>query len=202
MDLQQEWQNMNAEIVAKDKEQSNWAIQLDGESHSLMQSLLFKLKWKLRWIRIIDVPILVAALFTKGDLQITLILMFITYEVAGAFGRNDFKKIKTGVDFNSNTKQVLVQNYNAINRILRGERIWGYIFLPLSGPTGLLIYRLTMDNNFNNLMNSSRFILLLCALSLVGLPFLFLAQKMNNNLFSKHIKELEEKINQLSEEKI
>ncbi len=198
MDLQQEWQNMNAEIVAKDKEQSNWAIQLDGESHGLMQSLLFKLKWKLRWIRIIDVPILVAALFTKGDLQITLLLMFLTYEVAGAFGRHDFNKIKTGVDYNSNTKQVLEQNFTSINRILRGERIWAYVFLPLSGPTGLLVYRLTADNSFKNLMNSSNFILLLCSLTLISLPFLFLAQKMNNNLFSKHLKELEEKINELS----
>ncbi len=199
MDLQQEWQNMNAEIVAKENEQHNWATQLDAESHSLMQSLLFKLKWKLRWIRIINIPILIAALFTKGDLQISLLLMFLTYEVAGAFGRYDFNKIKTGVDYNSNTKQVLEQNFNAIHRMLRGERIWGYIFVPLSGPAGLLIYRLTVDNNFKNLVNSSHFVLLLCLLTLIGIPFLFLAQKMNNNLFSKHINELQEKINELSE---
>ncbi|HTM98980.1 MAG TPA: hypothetical protein VL088_09570, partial [Pedobacter sp.] len=101
MDLQQEWQNMNAEIASQHQEQNSWPIQLDTESHNLMQSLIFKLKWKLRWIRIIDIPILIAALLTKGDLQITLILMFLTYEIAGFLGRRDFNQIKTGVDYNS-----------------------------------------------------------------------------------------------------
>lgn len=199
MDLQQEWQNMNAEIASKYKEQNNWAIQLDAESHNLMQSLIFKLKWKLRWIRIIDIPILIAALLTKGDLQITLVLMFLTYEIAGFFGRRDFNQIKTGVDYNSNTKQVLEKNFEIISKILKGEKIWGYIFLPLSGPAGLIIYRLTIDNNFSNLINSSNFVLLLCLLTLVSLPFIFIAQKMNNGLFAKHIEDLQEKIDQLSE---
>lgn len=199
MDLQQEWQNMNTEIAAKDKQKNNWDIQLDAESHSLMQDLLFKLKWKLRWVRIIDVPILIAALFTKGDLQLTLITIFLTYEIAGALGRYDFNKIKTGVDYSSNTLQVLTQNFNAISKILKGERIWGYIFLPLSGPTGLLVYKLTVDNNLENLVNSSQFILLMCLLTLIGLPFMFLANKMNNNLFSKHLNDLQKKIEQLAE---
>jgi hypothetical protein len=199
MDLQQEWQSMNAEIASKYKEQNNWDIQLDAESHNLMQSLIFKLKWKLRWIRIIDIPILIAALLTRGDLQITLILMFLTYEIAGFFGRRDFNQIKTGVDYNSNTKQVLQKNFEIISKILKGEKIWGFLFLPLSGPTGLIVYRLTIDNNFSNLINSSNFVLLLCLLTLIGLPFIFIAQKMNNGLFTKHIKDLQEKIDQLSD---
>ena len=199
MDLQQEWQNMNAEIEAKDKEHNNWAIQLDAESHSLMQSVLFKLKWKLRWIRIIDIPILIAALFTKGDLQITLIIMFLAYEIAGALGRYDYNKIKTGVDYTSTTKQVLEVNYKTIKKMLNGEKIWGYLFLPLSGPAGLIVYKLTINNNFKNLIDSPHFILLLCSLALIGFPFMFLAQKMNTNLFSKHVKDLKEKIQQLAE---
>lgn len=199
MDLQQEWQNMNAELETKDKQQQNWSIQLDAESHSLMQALLFKLKWKLRWIRIINLPILIAALVTTGDLQIVLIMLFLSYEVAGAVGRYDFNKIKTGVDYSLTTKQVLIQNYKAITRILSGEKIWGYLFLPLSGPIGLLIYKLTVDNNIKNVMNSPNFVLLLCSLTLIGLPAMFLAQKMNNSLFTKHLKDLQEKINQLAE---
>jgi hypothetical protein len=199
MDLQQEWQNMNAELESKDKQQHNWSVQLDAESHNLMQSLLFKLKWKLRWIRIINVPILIAALLTKGDLQIVLIMLFLSYEIAGVLGRYDFNKIKTGVDYSLTTKQVLVENYKAINRILTGEKIWGYLFLPLSGPIGLLIYKLTVDNNLKNVINSPNFVLLLCSLTLIGFPVMLLAQKMNNSLFSQHIKDLKEKINQLAE---
>lgn len=199
MDLQQEWQNMNTELASEVKEQRTWEIQFVSESQSLMQSVLFKLKWKLRWIRIINVPILIAALFTTGDLQITLISIFLIYEVAGTFGRYDFKKIKASIDYNSNTKHVLEENFSAINRILRGERIWGYVFLPLSGPAGLLVYRLTLDNNLKNIFSSPHFTLLLCSLALIGLPFIFLTHKMNKNLFSNHIKNLQEKIKELSE---
>lgn len=199
MDLQQEWQNMNAEIAVKDKEQHNWQVQLDADSHNLMQELLTKLKWKLRWIRIISIPILIAALFTKGDLQITLISMFLCYELASVLGWSDYNNIKTGVDYNLTTKQVLEENHKVITKILNGEKIWGYIFLPLSGPAGLIVYKLTVDNNFKSLINSSYFILLLCVLALIALPFIFLTQKMNNNLFSKHLTDLEEKIGQLAE---
>ncbi len=125
--------------------------------------------------------------------------MFLAYEIAGALGRSDYNKIKTGVDYDSTTKHVLEENYKIIKKMLNGEKIWGYLFLPLSGPTGLIVYRLTVDNNFRNLINSPHFLLLLCALTLIAFPFMFLAQRMNNNLFSKHIKELEQKIHHLSD---
>lgn len=198
MDLQQEWQNMNAEIAVQNKELYTSSIQLDAESHSLLQELLFKLKWKLRWIRIIDIPILIAALFTTGDLQLTLITIFFTYEVGGAFGRNDFNKIKTGVDYSSTTKEVLEENFKAITKILKGEKVWSYIFLPLSGPMGLIVYKLTGDNSFKNLLQSSDFLMLLGGLVLIGIPFIFLGQKMNNRLFAAHLKSLKSKINELS----
>ncbi|HTN00067.1 MAG TPA: hypothetical protein VL088_15025, partial [Pedobacter sp.] len=110
-----------------------------------------------------------------------------------------FNQIKTGVDSNSSTKQLLEKNFEIINKILKGEKIWGYLFLPLSGPSGLIVYKLTIDNNFGNLINSSNFVLLLCLLTLVGLLFIFIAQKINNGLFTKQIKDLQEKIDQLAD---
>ncbi len=50
IDLQQEWQNMSAEIISTQQNDFSSSIQLDAQSHGLLQSLLFKLKWKLRWI--------------------------------------------------------------------------------------------------------------------------------------------------------
>ncbi|RYE32178.1 MAG: hypothetical protein EOP48_31155 [Sphingobacteriales bacterium] len=95
MDLQQEWQNLNAEMIDKDLTQIA-SIQLDAKSHSLMQDLMLKLKWKLRWIRILDLPILAGALFFRGDFQILLLTIFLTYELFMVFGVMEFNKIKTG----------------------------------------------------------------------------------------------------------
>ena len=65
MDLQQEWQQMSAEVLAAKQNELVSKFNLDSQSKNLLQDLTFKLKWKLRWIRIIDLPILALALFCR-----------------------------------------------------------------------------------------------------------------------------------------
>lgn len=197
MDLQQEWQNLNAEMIDKDLTQTA-SIQLDAKSHSLMQDLMFKLKWKLRWIRILDLPILAGALFFRGDFQILLLAIFITYEVFLAFGAMEFNKIKTGVDYSSSTKQVLEANLKAVRRILRLENIFGHIFIPLSGPTGLLAYLLYKYQSFEQVLQRPNFLLQMGIMVLIGIPLIYIGRKMNNSIFSAPIKDLSKKIEELS----
>ncbi|WP_379089542.1 hypothetical protein [Pedobacter sp. UC225_65] len=168
IDLQQEWQNMSAEIVSTQQNDSSSSIQLDAQSHGLLQSLLFKLKWKLRWIRIIDIPLLIIAFLAKGDLQIVLLVLFATYEIFRMLAVNQFNKIKTGVDYNANTKQLLIANLKAIKSILRIENIYGYIFLPLSGPIGLLVYKLYVHKSFENIAIKPSLFWLMTLLFLFG----------------------------------
>lgn len=197
MDLEQEWKNLSVEFNSEVDKTTIANITIDEQSHSLLQDLLFKLKWKLRWIRIIDVPILIMAFFAKGDLKYLLIFSFITYEIFRAMGVNDLNKIKTSVDYNTNTKQVLIDNLAAIKRMLRGEIIYGYIFIPLAGPTGLLAYRLYVHQTFEKVFNLPHFFLHAALLSLIGIPLIYVAKKMNDSIFSAPLKNLNEKIKSL-----
>ncbi|TKC04597.1 hypothetical protein FA048_19230 [Pedobacter polaris] len=199
IDLHQEWQNMNAEFTEKDITLAIATYKLDNHSHSLIGSLLFKLKWKLRWIRIISLPMLIAAFFIKSDLQFLLIAFFVTYELCRILGLVELKKIKIAIDFNSNTKQVLENNLKAIRRILRMENTFGYIFLPLSGPIGLIAYKLYVHQKFAIVFSLPNLTLQIVLCALIGIPFIFLAQKMNNSIFKEPIRDLSNKIRDLSD---
>lgn len=198
IDLQQEWQNMSAEIVSTQQNDSSSSIQLDAQSHGLLQSLLFKLKWKLRWIRIIDIPLLIIAFLAKGDLQIVLLVLFATYEIFRMLAVNQFNKIKTGVDYNANTKQLLIANLKAIKSILRIENIYGYIFLPLSGPIGLLVYKLYVHKSFENIAIKPSLFWLMTLLFLFGAAMIYLTKRMNDYLFKAHLEDLTTKIKALA----
>ena len=199
INLQQEWQNMNAEFTAKDITSPIATYKLDSRSHSLIGSLLFKLKWKLRWIRIISLPMLIAAFFIKSDLQYLLLAFFITYESCRVLGMIELKKIKTTIDFNSSTKQVLEDNLKAISRILKMENRFGYIFLPLSGPIGLIAYKLYVHQKFAIVFGLPNLPLQIVLCALIGIPFIYLAQKMNDSIFKEPIEDLSNKIIELSE---
>ena len=111
----------------------------------------------------------------------------------------ELKKIKTAIDFNSSTKQVLEDNLKAIRRILRMENIFGYIFLPLSGPMGLIAYKLYVHQKFAIVFSLPNLTLQIMLCALISIPFIFLAQRMNNSIFKEPITELEGKIKEFSE---
>jgi len=199
INLLQEWQNMNSEFQAKATIPAIGTFKLDTQSHSLIGDIIFKLKWKLRWIRIISLPMLIAAFFIQTDLRYLLIAFFITYEVCRILGIRELKNIKTAIDFNSNTKQVLEDNLKVIKRILRIENIFGYIFLPLSGPIGWIAYKLYTHQNLETVIGLPNLSWQLVLCMLTGIPFIFIAQKMNDSIFKAPIKELESKIEELND---
>jgi hypothetical protein len=198
INLLHEWQNMNTEFTAKDCTHDIATFKLDSKSHSLIGDIAFKLKWKMRWIRIISLPILITAIFVKTDLQYLLLAFFITYEVCRFLGTKELKQIKTAIDFNSNTRQVLEDNLKAIQRILRMENLFGYIFLPLSGPIGWLAYQLYKHHDFVKVMELPNFTLQMALFLLIGFPFIYVAQKMNDSIFKAPMQELQEKIEELT----
>lgn len=197
MDLQQEWQNINAEINAA-HHTDVLPVNLNS-STGLLQSILFKLNWKLRWIRIIDLPVLLGALFTTGDLRITLIIIFCCFDFFRALSWMQYKKVKTSVDYASSTKKVLEDNVKAIQNFLKIENIWGYLFLPLSAPAGFLVYKLFVSDNFTAVVNQPYFFYKLVFCALLGIPGILMANKANRSLFSAHLKDLKQKIDQLKD---
>lgn len=199
MDLQQEWQKMSSEIVSKETLPLLSENNKQQKSNHLLDDLKFKLKWKLRWIRIIDIPILLFALLTKGDLQLVLIGFFLSYEICRWLMIGQLNKFKAVVDYSLNTKQVLEETLASLTQILKVENIFGYIFLPITGPIGLMAAKLYHHQTFENVFNLPNVYLQLAISILVSIPILLLAKKANNYLFEARIKELKSKILILSE---
>jgi hypothetical protein len=197
MDLTQEWQNMSTEIIANDKSISSTNFTIDMESNNLIQSIILKLKWKLWWIRIIDIPVLILAFFTQGDLRLVLIVMFLIYELFRFFTVIEFKKIKTGIDYNANTKLVLKDNYEAIKRALKIEDIFSYTFLPIAGPIGAICYNLYKTNSFEIVFSNPKIYLISILFILFCIPAILIAKRINNKLFSAHLMALKNKIQDL-----
>lgn len=198
MDLQQEWQQMSAEILTAKQNELVSKFTLDSQSKSLLQDLTFKLKWKLRWIRIIDLPILALAFFAERDLKIVLIGVFVLYEVFRFFAVLQFRKIKTSIDYSSNTKQVLEGNLKAVTKILAVENLWGYVTAPIAAPIGLLCYQLTVHKTFDNVITQSNFFTQVYILIPVGILIILLGRLMNRSIFKKPIADLKAKIEELS----
>jgi len=198
MDLQQEWKNMSAEMLMAPQSEMVSKFKLDVPSKDLLQDLIFKLKWKLRWVRIIDLPILLIALFADGDLKILLLSVFLLYEVFRYFGAREFQKIRTGVDYTSSTKEVLENNLKAISKILAIENIWGYVTAPIAGPIGFLCYKLTIHYSFANVFELPNIYLHLVLLAPLGILIIVLGNLMNRSIFKKQIENLKLKIEELS----
>lgn len=200
MDLQQEWQNMSAELISSEQSTEVSKFNLDAQSKDLLQDLIFKLKWKLRWVRIIDLPILAIALFADSDLKILLLGVFVLYEASRWFGAKEFQKIKTAVDYTSSTKEVLENNLNAITKLLRVEQIWGYITAPIVGPIGFLCYKLTVHGSFAKVFELPNIYMHLGLLMPLGILMIVLGNLMNNSIFKKQIESLKAKIAEFSNE--
>ncbi|WP_199117339.1 hypothetical protein [Pedobacter sp. ASV28] len=198
MDLQQEWQQMSAEILKAKQNELVSKFTLDNQSKSLLQDLAFKLKWKLRWIRIIDLPILALALFAERDLKMVLIGIFVLYEVFRLFAVLHFRKIKTSIDYSSSTKQVLEGNLKAITKILAIENLWGYVVAPIAAPIGLLCYQLTVHKTFDNITTQSNFLTQVYILIPIGILIILLGRVMNRSIFKKPVADLKMKIEELS----
>lgn len=201
MDLQQEWQNMSSEIMITAENDQISKFNLDSQSKDILQDLLFKLKWKLRWVRIIDLPILALAIFSNTDLKFVLLGVFFLYEFFRWFGARELRKIRTKIDYASSTKQLLENNLIAITKILAIENMWAYVTAPIAAPIGLLCYKLTVYKTFEKVMEQSNFLSQMIYLIPVGFLVIIIGNLMNRSIFKVQIENLKEKIKSLSEEK-
>ena len=164
----------------------------------MINDLQTKLKWKLNWLSVISLMFLLTAIFINSELKYLLLALCVIYYVVSALGRINLRKISTTIKVDSNTKQVLETNLSAVKRILRMENIFGYILLPISGPIGLLGYRLFLHERFETVLNLPSFPLQIGLFLLIGIPLIWVTKKMNERIFKMPINNLSEKINQLS----
>lgn len=198
MDLQKEWQNMSVEMLSAKQSEEISMFTFDAQSKDILQNLIYKLKWKFRWIRIIDLSILAIALFSKTDLKILLVTVFALYELFYWIGKKEFNKLRTSVDYASNTKDVLENNLQAISKILYLENVWSYLIAPLAAPIGFLCYKLCIHKSFEAVFALPNIYLHLMILIPLGVLVIVLGNMMNRRIFKKQIENLNEKITELA----
>lgn len=198
MDLQNEWENMNEELTVREASSGITANAVQQESKGLYETLRKNLGYKLMWIRIISVPMLIGAFFTSGGLQYLLVGEFLIYEIGRILMMRKLKHMPPGLDYAEVTKSMLVRQLELVNDILKAERIWGFIFIPLSAPIGLIAYQLFAHQDVSALYAGPHALLYLALVIGFALIGLVMAKKMNDIAFSKHIKKLTENIGQMS----
>lgn len=109
------------------------------------------------------------------------------------WAKKEFNKIKTTVDYTSDTKNVLENNLCAISKILYLEKIWGYLIAPLAGPIGFLCYKLYVHKSFETVFALPNIYLHLALLIPLGIFIIVLGNIMNRSLFKEQIANLNEK---------
>lgn len=198
MDLQSEWNNMNEELKVTTASPAIDKSMLQKESKGLYETLRKNLGYKLMWIRILSVPMLAGAFFAEGGLRYLLIGAFLVYEIARMLMVHKLKHMPPGLDYSEVTKPMLSRQLQMVKDMLNAEQLWGYLFIPLSTPAGLIAYQLFAGKELSALYTGPHFLLyVVMCIVFAGLG-LIMAKKMNAIAFSGHIKRLAENIEQMN----
>lgn len=195
MNLQEEWNALNDQILLKaDTRNAPGIQQIKAESGDVLQRIKKMLKIKMLWARGIALAAFLGFICTHGEIRYWLLGMFLVYESGRYLTIRKTKALRKDVDFSQVTREVLTSQLNLVKQALRIEQIWGYLFIPLSGPFGLMISHLAHGKSFHAILAQPKQIYILIGLALLGIPLIFLAEKMNKTLFSSYISKLQENI--------
>lgn len=197
MDLQKEWNDLSNEVKSKDTSPAVDLTTLKNESKGLYEILHRNLRYKLNWIRIISVPALMAAFFATGPLRFLLLGIFLVYELARMGMVKKMKELPPRIEYSSVTKSILSQQLILIKEILRGEKIWGYIFIPIAGPIGLMAYYFFAKKNIMDLFQNPDSVYLIAGFVVLAFAGIKLAEKMNAIGYSEYITKLTKNMQEL-----
>src|SRR5476651_2524897 len=132
MDLQQEWENMGIEFIGHSASYTVDYNSIRKESKGLFETLVKNLNYKMTWIRVISIPVLIGAFFAAVPLKYLLLAVFVVYEIGRILSMRSLKKINTQIDYTDITRSLLTKQIAVMKQVLRIEKIWGAIFIPLA----------------------------------------------------------------------
>lgn len=197
MDLQKEWETLSNEFTANQNDKFIINNEIRKESKGIYETMYRNLTYKMMFLRVFSVTALVLSILSTGTLRYFFIAFFIAYEAARILMIHLMKKLPSKIDYNEMTKDVLSILLSVIKRILKLERLWGYIFIPLAGPAGLIMARLFSGRSLSDIINSPDFIYHILICLLIAPVAVILAGKMNKYAFSKHLFKISENLRQL-----
>lgn len=197
MDLQKEWETLSNEFTANQADEFKLNNEIRKESKGIYETLQRNLNYKMIFLRVFSFTALILSLVSDGTLRYFLIGFFIAYEAARIIMTELMKKLPVEIAYDQMSKDVLERMLTVIKKILKLERIWGYIFIPLAGPSGLIIARLFAGKSLTDIINLPGFIYQVLICLLISLVGIILAGKMNAYAFSKHLLKISENLKQL-----
>jgi hypothetical protein len=199
MDLQQEWENMGTEFTDHSAPYTVDYTSIRKESKGLFETLVKNLNHKMTWIRVISIPVLIGAFFAEAPLKYLLLAVFAVYEIGRMLSIRSLKKINTQIDYTDITRTVLNQQIAVIKQVLRVEKIWGAIFIPLAAPVGYIASQLMQHKNIFAIWHQWGPVYIISGwLILIVLSFL-LANWMNKIAFGNYLQKLNKQLAQLEE---
>ena len=186
-------------MAKSDIELATLSGSIKKESGNLLDTLKKGLDAKMAWARGIGLTALLLAVFAPEHLKYWLVGMFLTYEISRLLMAKKKRALNYKADFSGITRQVIADQLKLVNSALKIEEIWGYIFLPLSGPAGAILYFLHTGKTYQQLISEPKNVYLLIAFLLLGIPGIYIAKKMNYHAFGKHIEKLTKNLQQFEE---
>lgn len=198
MNLQEEWANMNEKVMVRlDNELAPDHHYIKKESGNLVDTLKKGLKIKLLWCRGFGLAALIGCIFSDGPVKYWLLGIFVVYELGRYLTVQKMKTLDYHVNYAEVTKEVIAAQLDLIRKTLRIEEVWGYIVLPFAAPLGLILQHLMHGKTFGMLIADPKMRYILIGLLLVGIPAIWLGGKMNNYAFGKHLRKLDEYLQQM-----
>ncbi|WP_316821030.1 hypothetical protein [Pedobacter gandavensis] len=197
MDLQNEWNQLNKELIANAGDREIGAEELKTASISVLSLLKKNLYIKFLWARGISISFFIGLIFTDAPLKYCFLALILAYELGIYFAKQQMKTIRYDLNYADATKSVLSEQLQAIKQTLKIERIWGLIMIPFAGPTGFIMIKIAKGKEASELFTDPKMLTIIFLLMLLGIPLIYLAEKMNKVAFGKYLAKLESQLQQM-----
>lgn len=190
MDIQQEWDNLNAEMNSTVKEDKTDYSIIQKESTGLYETLIKHLKYKLRYVIGFGILVLIPVFFTDGALRIVLIISSLVYILGALDLWAKIKRLPAQTDYSTLTRQMIAQRIFLVNKILQLENKGAYILMPFAPFAGFLIFKLKINNDISTVFSNNNWFYLVPLFIVIGLLGAHMGSKMNIIAFGKHLDQL------------
>lgn len=188
---------MNKEVVSNADDLGIGLAKLNTESLSVLATLRKNLKIKMIWARGFSLLFFIGFIFTDANTRYWLLALFIAYELLIYLVRREMKSVKDDLDYAGVTKEILTTQIKVIKKILKMERNWGYVMIPLACPIGFIAFKSAKGIPASELFTDPKMLAIILGLMLFATLLINLAERANKVAFGRYLDKLEAQLEQM-----
>lgn len=199
MDLQEEWNSLNLALSTDPHDLITAQEWIKKESIGTYEILRKHLRYKMRWAFGISLGVLLLVVLSTGPLQYLMLgtlLCFISPAINMFF---QMKNLPLSTDYTEVTWKVLTNQVYQVRKIIKMERYWGYLFMPVSPFIGLMGYILMKHNDFNAILAYNKWSYMVPVAIILSCFGIYISGKMNQYSFGPYLKKMDENIAELKD---